>query len=601
MFKKPFQLSQSHKLSGADRKKLRKQLQQALKRLSQDDEAIDLIIPAKNGEVTVGKFGRMQVYLLDGQPILVDTSGKGDFFPTVFALWKVPDLVPVIHVKHPAVSQYVVGGADLMVPGVLVDTLPLVEEGAVVSVGVVGNDAPVAIGKMLLSSENALDRIAGGAAKGRLVQLMHHYRDFLWQLDDSGYVPNDGYLQNAVMPVGWDQENSNQEDMEQLTQDLQQSGIDEQAQQQQQEEEQGCSSNQILLSTNNQQSNVESISQSVESEDQSQPGIDMDDTLITSFLQALHKVIKDEQLPMNSSTLWGHILTVQPPGSRLDIKKTSFKKLGKFLQAQVKIGLITSKEDKHTHENYLLSINRAHELYDNFRPYKMPKKEDLSSSSSQQQNGGNQDSSKINNTDKLSIEELLKPSKELSPIFKAMEKSVDELYTQKEAGEIAFGYIQANELDQKIADPRRVLLDPVMTDALFRGLMKKGVLFPTIIEKAELRQQFLKRMLPQWRIRRGGAEIIKKGVLQPIQISLEKRQGNKKVTRVVGVELFLLDPPKLGSSFQKKFACATNVNELEGKKKEFEIMVQGSFVDQVTQYLRQDCSIPQKFVQVKGK
>eukprot|EP01024_Parvocaulis_polyphysoides_P026900 TRINITY_DN2446_c0_g3_i3.p1 TRINITY_DN2446_c0_g3~~TRINITY_DN2446_c0_g3_i3.p1 ORF type:complete len:304 (+),score=50.91 TRINITY_DN2446_c0_g3_i3:47-958(+) len=303
---------------------------------------------------------------------------------------------------------------------------------------------------------------------------------------------------------------------------------------------------------------------------------------------------------MNSSTLWGHILSVQPIGSSLDIKKTSYKKLGKFLQAQSKVGLITSREDKHTHENYLLSVNRVHELYENFRPYKVPKSDPSNSNSNpnQPQSSNNTTS---NHSQKLIIEELLKPSKELSPIFKCMNQSVDDLYSQKEAAEVAFNYIQQNELDKKIDDPRRVLLDPTMCDALFRGLMKKGEIYPTDIEKAELRQQFLKRMLPQWRIRRGDIEVVKKKGLQPIQISLEKRQGNKKVTKVIGLEAFLLDPQQLGEVFQKKFACAANVGELEGKKKEFEIMVQGSFVDKILQYLRQDCGVPQKFVQVKGK
>ncbi|KAF5832132.1 hypothetical protein DUNSADRAFT_12114 [Dunaliella salina] len=54
---------------------------------------------------------------LDGTPILVDVSGKMDLMPTIFTLWKVPQMVPLVHVKHPAVTTYLVGGADLMLPG----------------------------------------------------------------------------------------------------------------------------------------------------------------------------------------------------------------------------------------------------------------------------------------------------------------------------------------------------------------------------------------------------------------------------------------------------------------------------------------------------
>jgi hypothetical protein len=32
---------------------------------------------------------REVIYKIDGVPVVIDTSGKGDFIPTVFALWRV--------------------------------------------------------------------------------------------------------------------------------------------------------------------------------------------------------------------------------------------------------------------------------------------------------------------------------------------------------------------------------------------------------------------------------------------------------------------------------------------------------------------------------
>ena len=38
--------------------------------------------------IKVAAPSRLQIYLSDGQPIMLDTSGKGDFLPTIFALWR---------------------------------------------------------------------------------------------------------------------------------------------------------------------------------------------------------------------------------------------------------------------------------------------------------------------------------------------------------------------------------------------------------------------------------------------------------------------------------------------------------------------------------
>lgn len=73
---------------------------------------MELLLPSKGGDFEVSKLTcaqKTQVYTLDHVPLIVDTTGKNDFMPTIFALWRVPTLLPTIYVKHPAVSQYVIG------------------------------------------------------------------------------------------------------------------------------------------------------------------------------------------------------------------------------------------------------------------------------------------------------------------------------------------------------------------------------------------------------------------------------------------------------------------------------------------------------------
>lgn len=69
----------------------------------------------------------------------------------VYALWKVPDLMPSFLLKGGEVSRYVIGGADLMFPGISVppEGLPSFSAGEPWSVKVPGNPAPIAVSYFL--------------------------------------------------------------------------------------------------------------------------------------------------------------------------------------------------------------------------------------------------------------------------------------------------------------------------------------------------------------------------------------------------------------------------------------------------------------------
>lgn len=57
--------------------------------------------------------------------------------------------------------------------------------------------------------------------------------------------------------------------------------------------------------------------------------------------------------------------------------------------------------------------------------------------------------------------------------------------------------------------------------------------------QANLREAFLKRCSQQTRISRGRQQLLRKGNPPAVQISGERRQGNKYITKVIGVEAFL--------------------------------------------------------------
>lgn len=65
----------------------------------------------------------------------------------VYALWKVPNLVPAFMLKGGEVSRFVIGGADLMFPGIHIppEGVPSFLAGEPWAVKVPGNPAPIAV------------------------------------------------------------------------------------------------------------------------------------------------------------------------------------------------------------------------------------------------------------------------------------------------------------------------------------------------------------------------------------------------------------------------------------------------------------------------
>lgn len=163
----------------------------------------------------------------------------------------------------------------------------------------------------------------------------------------------------------------------------------------------------------------------------------------------------------------------------------------------------------------------------------------------------------------LEVVEIYKPSVHVNPIFASVGADTGKLYSASEASDIVFKYIEKENL-VKPTNKALVVLDPPLCDALFKGTVKKGSTYPTEIHKKDLGLTFVSRMQAHYVVSRGSESVVRKGSLKTIQIVTERRQGNKKVTKVSGVETFLMDAEALASELQKKFACSTSVQELPG-------------------------------------
>ncbi|XP_059297353.1 uncharacterized protein LOC132050225 isoform X2 [Lycium ferocissimum] len=606
MFKKAVDAKSHQRLSGADRKKLRRTIRDRFSNAS--DSLLDLLLPPK-AELAVSKYpNRVLVYGLEGDcPLFFDLDGRGrDIFPTVYALWRVPELLPAFVLKGGEVSRFMLGGADLMFPGISIPSegFPSFSAGEPWAVKVPGNPAAIAVGTTTMSSTEALK----ADLRGKALKICHYYRDTLWESAENCHVPNAGFLKDVVfedpalsmssrasdsseIDPSVDPGNvTNNEDMgEVVDAEAASSGFGHPSTKQ----SDGPDEVVQLTSDLSELKVAESPVDESNTEGQHSLSVEEVDALLDKcLLQALHTTIKEKDLPIPGSTFWSsHVLPCRPPGIILDIKKSSHKKLSKWLQAKASGGLISVKEDKHKKEVILFSVNRNHPDYLSYKPEK--KKVDKPGPSTNNASGEEQ----LQKT--LEVFEVYKPSVHVNLIFASVGAETSRLYTASEASEIVFQYVEKENL-VKPSNKSSVTLDATLCDALFKGAIKKGSTYPTEIHKKDLGQTFIGRMQAHHCVIRGNDRVVRKGALKPVQIMTERRQGNKKMTKLSGVESFLLDAEALASELQKKFACSTTVAELPGKKGQ-EVLVQGGVIDDLARYLVEHYGVPKRYIEVLDK
>ncbi|KAH9782038.1 eukaryotic translation initiation factor 2d [Citrus sinensis] len=629
MFKKAVEAKSHQRLSGADRKKLKRTLRDRFPRASDAD--IDALLPPKT-EITVSKFqNRVLVYSVEGGfPVFFDVDGRGtDIFPTVFALWKVPELLPCFMLKGGEVSRFVIGGADLMFPGISIpaDGLPSFLSGEPWAVKVPGNPAPIAVGSTTMSSTEALK----AGLRGKALRITHYYRDLLWGSVEGHSVPNAGFLEDVVVEdpaflstsqvsdscEGAADSSNDQKNGEEGIIDADNANSEPNSTSATQDDFDGNIVEQVAADVGDLKLTENVDAGETNEEHHVLTTEDVDAYLDKCLLQALHTTVKDKDLPMPGSTLWSnHILPCRPSGITLDIKKSSHKKLSKWLQAKSSAGLkwkcetqvlphfnnrvllgwfipghiceISVKEDKYKKESMLFSVNRGHPDYLSFKPEKRPAEK--ASQAVDHAASDNIQPAKI-----LEVTEVYKPSVHVNPIFASVGADTGRLYTFSEACDVVFNYIEKENLVKPTAKSI-VVLDPTLSDALFKGAIKKGTTYPTEIHKKDLGSTFVNRMQAHHVVSRGSQSVVRKGALKTIQIVTERRQGNKKMTKLSGLETFLMDPEALASELQKKFACSTTVAELPGKKGQ-EVLIQGGVIADVAKHLVEQFGIPKGYIE----
>ena len=185
--------------------------------------------------------------------------------------------------------------------------------------------------------------------------------------------------------------------------------------------------------------------------------IEIDEWLKKSLYHALVFKIKSENassiLPLSASSFYSaYIMPCRPldVGAEIDIKKSSWKKLQKFLKAMDKAGLLKTKEQRG--ETMVISINYSHPGLQDLRKYKTMESASIQSATAKEtaakeaaakEVDAAKSKSSSTSSNQIEIQEIFKPlGNGLQIFFEEAKHDKDGIYTIPQVRQVMMDYIK---------------------------------------------------------------------------------------------------------------------------------------------------------------
>ncbi|XP_058805254.1 eukaryotic translation initiation factor 2D [Phymastichus coffea] len=550
MFIKPFKVKSNNQLKGTERKKLCEEIAQAFPTLQ--SEEIQNLLPKKEAvsilKITTHCGHTGKVYCAAKVPLFFqfEKISPPQLFPTVFTLWQHPTLFYTF-VTRPLVVPKLAGGASLMLPGVVTDHPPnyrsygKLEKGVTVSVATNDNMAPIAVGITALSSEDMY--MSGGF--GKCVEILHVIGDTLYNMDKPLVRPklgppvfeknqtNEAFPEQDIEPQ---QANGNQ--ISEISKTVKNVNINKQ--------ENDDNAGDIVQDSAETEEPLDESNNGDVKEDLD-PVQKMDRLLEYCFLKACKTSLKKSDLPIIVSTFFkNHVIGVCPPGCTVDIKKSSFRKLSVFLAHIKDKGLIDTSVTKGVET--LLSVKFDHPLIKSLEVMEEPlaKEEEI--------------------THAPVISECFKVTAAVVPVLSKFGYEKGDILKRAEIRRCFAEYVKGENLQ----DGKILKINPQLAD-IFRT--KENQVTVTMEDGIN---KFIGKMTHTHEITIAGNKLLHSGKLEPIDITVATRSGNKKVTLINNLETFGIKLEEFSKECQGIGASAT-ITDVPGKKT-LSVLVQGNQV-----------------------
>uniref|UniRef100_UPI003AAF9D2B eukaryotic translation initiation factor 2D isoform X1 n=1 Tax=Centroberyx gerrardi TaxID=166262 RepID=UPI003AAF9D2B len=583
MFAKAFRVKSNTVIKGSDRRKLKADVSTAFPSLSAEE--LSELVPNKEElnvvKIYAHKGDAVTLYVLHKNPMFFELEKR--LYPTVYMLWRYPAALPAFTTWAP-VLQKMIGGADLMLPGVVVPSsgLPEVKRGDCCAVRVVSNRAPVAVGTAVMSSAE----MHSVGMKGRGVSVLHTHMDNLWAFGDKSGPPSFADADGEELEL-----NGEECDVEDEEEEEGEKGAEEEqcpVVAGDQVTDQACPGVEQLSLAEQQEEKEEQGNEEEEEnqEDQKSPQELMDALLLQCFLHALKSKVKKSELPLLTSTfLRIHMFSCCPSGKQLDIKKSSYKKLSKFLQTmQQQHNLVRVKELSKGVESIVEVDWKNPEL----RSFHAP--EEADGEAAPVQDGG--EAEKPYHPPEITT--LYSVSARLEPLFLDSNKRKGTILQPSEVRSIITEYVKKNELVHE-NNKNYVIINPTLCDCLLEKSEYQEV---EALKWDDLFSRTLGRMQQCYQlVFPGQAAKVKKGHIEPIDIAVASRGSNKKVTLIKNLEVYGLDPVAVSAALQRRVQASSVLHPVPGAKDRVLVQIQGNQIQQVGNLLLDHYQIPRKYIQ----
>ncbi|XP_043424302.1 eukaryotic translation initiation factor 2D isoform X4 [Prionailurus bengalensis] len=572
MFAKAFRVKSNTAIKGSDRRKLRADVMAAFPTLGTDQ--VSVLVPGKE-ELTIVKLyahrgDAVTVYVSGGNPILFEV--EKNLYPTVYALWSYPDLLPAF-TTWPPVLEKLVGGADLMLPGLVVPPagLPQVQKGDLCAIALLGNRrsgdkssppslAPLALDPPDLSEEKESVQ-ADPALQGDLRRLT------LKGEEENGEV----------------QRMCGEKSLSEASEDPSFRGL-----------------------------NPDPTGSKTLQEQ-------MDELVQRCFLHALKCQVRKADLPLLTSTFLGsHMLSCCPEGRQLDIKKSSYKKLSKFLQHMQQEQIIQVKELSKGVES-IVAVDWKHPRITSF----VIAEPSLASQTIQE-------GSREQPYHPPDIKSLYCVPASMTLLFQESGHKKGSILEGGEVRTIIINYVKRNDLVD--ADNKNLVkLDPILCDCILEKNEQHTIMklpWDSLLTRSKLKIMYirslqttahepdlthylyfleyshthlficLEKLQPVYQVTFPGQEpIVKKGRICPIDITLAQRASNKKVTVVRNLEAYGLDPCSVAAILQQRCQASATVTPAPGAKDSLQVQIQGNQIHHLSRLLLEEYQLPRKHIQ----
>lgn len=504
--------------------------------------------------------------------------GSEDMIPTVYTLWKKPDLLSFLSTPS-AVIPVLVGGADLMIPGVVQYPSSL-QAGQLVSITEhihhstrIG--APLAVGRMAVDS-HVLSEVA---AKGKAVFVMHAWNDHLFDMGHKGNPPDPWEMSQLVAKD--EQAVKDEDDAENNAENI-------------------ASKEPLVdaLNSHLEQTQLDDPAPTIELTKE-----DVSSILHDALLQAMKTILSSPQtsaLPMLASTFYStYVLPSRPAQSPsqptvstpIDIKHSSHKSLASFLKSAEKQGLLKLKEIKS--DLMVFSVATSHANVVAHRPYLSLKDVSL-----RNEKRGQREEEERTRVKELEVTELWKPHLQSLKFFADAGFDKSALYTYTDIKATLDKYVT----DRQLVNAHDQSYINVGADGLLQTTICKSdnPANTEFFKREEVIERLSDKMQSWYRICAEGRDpMLKKGQIKPISVVVKIRQGRKATTLITGFEPFLLEAVDISEELKTRCASSTSVSPAPGKSSGMEVLVQGKQIKEVTAFLASR-GVPKRWIHTEG-